>query len=113
MTDRKYYLWLIPGVLVLGMVFALVFAFQPVFAGSAGNLNSINGAQEAAVPQVEVGPACTPNTTGAISYWSLNEFSGPTYTDTVGGYNGSCSEGDQSSIINNRNYLGRTILHRY
>ena len=35
MTDRKYYLWLIPGVLVLGMALALVLTFQPVFAGSA------------------------------------------------------------------------------
>ncbi|MFL7892975.1 MAG: hypothetical protein AB8I56_13035, partial [Anaerolineales bacterium] len=88
MTDRKYYLWLIPGVLVLGLALGLVLTFQPVLAGSTrAELES--HAYEVAVPQVAVDPACTLDTTNAISYWNLNETSGTTFADAmIGGHDG-------------------------
>ena len=114
MTDRKYYLWLIPGVLVLGMVFALVFAFQPVFAGSETNLNSIQEAQGAAVPQAELDPACTLDTTTslAIAHWPLDETSGSTFDNALGAaaLDGTCSGDSCPSPISGTNAGGQFFI---
>ncbi|MFN2215262.1 MAG: hypothetical protein ACK2UE_19495, partial [Anaerolineales bacterium] len=110
MTDRKYYLWLIPGVLVLGLALGLVLTFQPVLAGSTrAELES--HAYEVAVPQVAVDPACTLDTTNAISYWNLNETSGTTFADAmIGGHDGTCSEGTCPSSISGTNAGGQFFV---
>jgi hypothetical protein len=120
MKDRKYYLWFIPGVLVLGMVLALVFTFQPVFAGSAqsalsasneGNLNSINAPSEVVVPQVDMDPACPLDVTNAISHWPLNETSGTTFDDVlVGDHNGTCTGDSCPSTISGTNAGGQFFV---
>ena len=120
MTDRKYYLWLIPGVLVFGLALALVLTFQPVMAGSSqaelnarneAGLQSVTVPQGVAVPQVEIEPACTLETTEslAISHWLLEE-SAPPYTDTVGSHNGTCTEDSCPSRTFGTNAYGQFFI---
>jgi len=100
MIDRKPSSWLIPGVLFVGLAFMVLLTFQPVFAGDRQDgLKMMNesGSQstlyksQASSPLVEVDPACTVDTTNAISYWPLNETTGTTFDDVLtGSHDGEC-----------------------
>lgn len=125
MTDRKNYLWLIPGVLIVGLALGLVFTFQPVLAGSAqveqvelnawaeSGLQSVTVPDELAAPQAVVDPACTLDTATsfAISHWPLNETIGTTFSDALAGsHDGSCSEDSCPSPISGTNAGGQFFI---
>lgn len=119
MTDRKYYLWLVPGVLLFGLALALVLTFQPVVAGSTPpELNSMNSAGLQSitvpdVPQAEIDPTCTLETTTslAISHWPLNETSGTIFYDALAGnHDGTCSEDSCPSPISGTNAGGQFFI---
>ena len=99
MTDKKYYMWVIPTVLVVGLLVGLVFSFQTAQADSTA---------PASVEANSAVASCTLDTTGAISYWPLDETSGTSFTDTVGVvYNGSCSGDSCPSTITGTNNGGQ------
>ncbi|MCJ7660822.1 MAG: putative Ig domain-containing protein, partial [Anaerolineales bacterium] len=122
MTDRKYYLWLIPGVLVFGLALALVLTFQPVMAGrgqaelnarNEAGLQSVTVPQGVAVPQADINPTCILETSGslAISHWPLNEGSGTTFADALAGsHDGTCSDPYCPSPIEGTNAGGNFFI---
>ena len=82
MTDKKYYKWVVPTILVAGLLVGLVFSFQPAQA-----VNTAPGSVEASSAEVgnaptATGPVCTTtDITDAIAYWDLDEPSGSTLFD--------------------------------
>ena len=93
MTDKKYYKWVVPTILVAGLLIGLVFSFQPAQA-----VNTAPGFVEAISAEVgnaptATGPVCTTtDITDAIAYWDLDEPSGSIlYDDSITTHDGTCA----------------------
>ena len=113
MTIKKNYFWMVATLLTVGLLVGLVFSFSTVKAfndnPAFGEMSSWteNGYRLVTVlasietespgqdglgsSPAAVSADCTLDTTGAISYWPLNETSGTNFSDTVGTNHGSCA----------------------
>ena len=93
MTDKKYYTWMVPTMLVVGLLVGLVFSFQPVQAVSkAPDSIETRSPGVGDAPAVD-GPVCTTDMTGAIAYWNLDEVNVTTFDDSITTNDGTC-DGD-------------------
>ena len=95
MTDKKYYKWVVPTILVAGLLVGLVFSFQPAQA-----VNTAPGSVEASSAEVgraptATGPVCTTTviTDATIAYWNLDEVNVTTFDDSITTNDGTC-DGD-------------------
>ena len=93
MKDKKYYAWVVPTMLVVGLLVGLVFSYQPAQAVSKAPASIETRSPGVGDAPTATGPVCTTDMTDAISYWNLDETTGITFDDAITTNDGTC-DGD-------------------